>query len=53
MYSKEISDLQSETAEKKLEYFLKIKEVLMPNQFKKLLHLELEGVSHDCKEWEN
>ena len=40
-YSKEISDLQSELAEKKLEYLLKIKEVLNPNQFKKLLHLEM------------
>jgi len=49
-YSKEISDLQSELAEKKLEYFLKIKEVLKPNQFKKLLHLEMEGFSRDCKE---
>jgi len=49
-YSKEISDLQSEVAEKKLEYLLKIKEILNPNQFKKLLHLEREGFSHDCKE---
>ena len=48
-YSKEISDLQSEMAEKKLEYLLKIKEVLKPNQFKILLRLELNGYFNDCK----
>jgi Spy/CpxP family protein refolding chaperone len=36
-YAKEINDLQGAIAEKRLEHLLKVKEILTPDQFKKLL----------------
>jgi Spy/CpxP family protein refolding chaperone len=38
-YAKEINDLQGAMAEKRLEHLLKVKEVLAPDQFKKLLSM--------------
>jgi Spy/CpxP family protein refolding chaperone len=38
-YAKEINDLQGAMAEKRLEHLLKVKEVLTPDQFKKLLSM--------------
>jgi Spy/CpxP family protein refolding chaperone len=50
-YAKEINDLQGTMAEKRLEHLLKVKEVLTPDQFKKLLSM----TSHMQKnrQWKN
>ena len=50
-YAKEINDLHGAMAEKRLEHLLKVKEVLTPDQFKKLLSM----TSHMQKnrQWKN
>jgi len=42
-YAKEINDLQGAMAEKRLEHLLKVKEILTPDQFKKLLSIRFHG----------
>ena len=42
-YAKEINDLQGAMAEKRLEHLLKVKEILTPYQFKKLLSIRFHG----------
>ena len=50
-YAKEINDLQGAMAEKRLEHLLKVKEILAPDQFKKLL--SMTSRMGKGREWKN
>jgi periplasmic protein CpxP/Spy len=50
-YAKEINDLQGAMAEKRLEHLLKVKEILTPDQFKKLM--SMTSRMQKGRQWKN